>query len=61
MTSYVASVYGALIAMCALAGVFFGRYWWLSRDWFFLHLRDPTTRVPPDPHGHRAEEPSQPN
>jgi hypothetical protein len=36
MTTYVTSVYGALIGMCALAGVFFGRYWRLSRDRFFL-------------------------
>ena len=36
MTTYVTSAYGALVVMSALAGVFFGRYWWLSRDRFFL-------------------------
>jgi|1185.fasta_scaffold439999_3 hypothetical protein len=36
MISYVASVAGALVAMCALASLFFVRYWWLNRDRFFL-------------------------
>jgi Family of unknown function (DUF5985) len=36
MTTYVASVYGALVVMSALAGVFFVRYWRLSGDRFFL-------------------------
>jgi hypothetical protein len=36
MTTYVASVYGALIVMCMFVGLFFLRYWWLSRDRFFL-------------------------
>ncbi len=36
MTTYVTSVYGALIVMCALAALFFVRYWRLSRDGFFI-------------------------
>jgi Family of unknown function (DUF5985) len=36
MTTYVISVYGALIVMCVLVGLFFLRYWWLSRDRFFI-------------------------
>lgn len=36
MTTYVIAVYGALIVMCALVGLFFLRYWWLSRDRFFI-------------------------
>jgi len=36
MTTYVTSMYGALICMCVLAGLFFLRYWWLSRDRFFI-------------------------
>lgn len=36
MTAYVASVYGVLVVTCALACVFFARYWWLTRDRFFL-------------------------
>lgn len=36
MTVYVASIYGALAVMCLLAGLFFLRYWQLSRDRFFI-------------------------
>jgi hypothetical protein len=36
MTAYTASMHGALIAMNALAAVFFLRYWRTSRDRFFL-------------------------
>jgi len=36
MTTYVASMYGALVAMSALAALFFLRYWRTSRDRFFL-------------------------
>jgi len=36
MTTYMASVYGALIIMCALASLFFLRYWRMTRDRFFI-------------------------
>lgn len=36
MTTYMASMLGALIAMTALAALFFLRYWRTSRDRFFL-------------------------
>lgn len=36
MIPYVASLYGALIAMCMLAALFFLRYWQLSKDRFFI-------------------------
>lgn len=36
MTSYTASMHGALVAMSVLAAVFFLRYWRTSHDRFFL-------------------------
>lgn len=36
MTTFTASVGGALVVMCVLASLFFIRYWWLNRDRFFL-------------------------
>lgn len=36
MTTYVASMYGALVAMSLVAALFFLRYWRTSRDRFFL-------------------------
>jgi uncharacterized protein DUF5985 len=36
MTTYITSMFGALIAMCILAAAFFLRYWWMSRDRLFL-------------------------
>lgn len=35
MTTYLASVYGALVVMSGLAGVFFLRHWRSSRDGLF--------------------------
>lgn len=36
MTTYVTAMYGALVAMSAVAALFFLRYWRTSRDRFFL-------------------------
>jgi hypothetical protein len=36
MTTYIASMLGALVAMSALAALFFLRYWRTSRDQLFL-------------------------
>jgi Family of unknown function (DUF5985) len=36
MTTYVASMYGALVAMSVLTALFFLLYWRTSRDRFFL-------------------------
>jgi hypothetical protein len=36
MIAYVDSICGAVVIMCALASLFFVRYWWLNRDRFFL-------------------------
>jgi len=36
MTTLLATMYGSLIAMCAVAVLFFLRYWWLTRDRFFV-------------------------
>lgn len=36
MSSYLMCTYGALVVMCALAGLFFLRYWQLTSDRFYL-------------------------
>jgi hypothetical protein len=38
VTAYLLTLYGALIVMCVLTGLFFLRYWSLTRDRFFLWL-----------------------
>ena len=38
MSTYLSTLYGALISMCVLAVQFFMRYWRLSSDRFFLWL-----------------------
>lgn len=36
MTTLIDGMYGALVAMCLVASMFFIRYWYLTRDRFFL-------------------------
>lgn len=36
MSAYLMCAYGSLVVMCALAGLFFLRYWRLTRDGFFI-------------------------
>jgi hypothetical protein len=38
VTPAIGAAYGALATMCAIAAVFFVRYWWLSKDRFFIWI-----------------------